>query len=91
MDVIWIRIEFFDRIYKIDGIFFACGEVPSAEGRSIPVNRLILSNCFSKIRIQSSSFSIKTNANTQSMTYRVQPLNKFSWIGKFSPFFEYIS
>jgi hypothetical protein len=55
------------------------------------VNRLILSNCFSKIRIQSSSFSIKTNANTQSMTYRVQPLNKFSWIGKFSPFFEYIS
>ena len=42
----WIRFLFFlDRIYRIDGIFFACGEMLSAEGRFI---LLILSNCFSK-------------------------------------------
>ncbi len=46
---------FLDRIYRIDGILFACGEMPSAEGRSI---LLILSNCFSNIRIHSSFFSI---------------------------------
>jgi hypothetical protein len=27
---------FLDRIHRIDGIFFACGEMPTAEGRSIP-------------------------------------------------------
>ena len=26
---------FLDRIYRIDGMLFACGEMPSAEGRSI--------------------------------------------------------
>ena len=38
---------------------FAYGEMPSAEGRSILTIRLILSNCISKIRIHSSSFSIR--------------------------------
>jgi len=59
----WIRFLFFlDRIYRIDGILFAYGEMPTAEGRSILTIRLILSNCISKIRIQSSSFSIKPTA-----------------------------
>ena len=53
---------FSDRIYRIDGIFFACGEVPSAEGRYILTILLILSKGFSKIRIHSSSFSIKPAA-----------------------------
>ena len=52
MDSIYI---FSDRIYRIDLILFACGEMPSAEGRSI---LMILSNCFLKIRIHSSSFLI---------------------------------
>jgi len=54
-----IVIFFSDRIYRIDGIFFACGEVPSAEGRYILT---ILSKGFSKISIHSSSFSIKPAA-----------------------------
>ena len=33
MDSIFI---FLDRIHRIDGIFFTCGEMPTAEGRSIP-------------------------------------------------------
>ena len=37
---------FFDRIYRIDRIFFACGEWASAEGRNILTIRLILSNFF---------------------------------------------
>ena len=43
MDSIYI---FPDRIYRIDGILFACGEMPSAEGHSILMILLILSNCF---------------------------------------------
>lgn len=52
MDVGWIRF-FSDMIYRIDGILFACGEIFSAEGNSIKTILLILSNCFSKIRIHS--------------------------------------
>ncbi|MGB9436408.1 MAG: hypothetical protein WCB15_00575 [Desulfobacterales bacterium] len=58
---IWNGFDFYF-LDRIDGIFFACGEMPSAEGRSILVILLILSNCFSKIRIHSSSFSIKPAA-----------------------------
>jgi len=50
---------FLDRIHRIDGIFFAFGEMSSAEGRSILMIMLILSNCLSKIRIHSISFLIK--------------------------------
>ena len=53
MDSIFI---FLDRIYRINGIFFACGRGPSAEGRSILTILLILSNCFLKIRIHSIFF-----------------------------------
>ena len=59
MDSIFI---FLDRIHRIDRIFFTCVEMPTAEGRSIPTILLILSNYFSKIRIHSSSFSIKPTA-----------------------------
>ena len=59
MDSIFI---FLDRIYRITGIFFACGEMPSAEGRFILTILFILSNYFSKIRIHSFSFSIKLAA-----------------------------
>ena len=55
MDSIYI---FSDRIYRIDVILFACSEMPSAEGRSILMILLILSNCFLKIRTHSSSFLI---------------------------------
>jgi hypothetical protein len=41
---------------------FACGEMPSAEGRFILTILLILSNHFSEIRIHSFSFSIKLTA-----------------------------
>ena len=51
MDSIFI---FLDRIYRIDGILLTCSEMPSAEGRSILTILLILSNCFSNIRIHSS-------------------------------------
>jgi hypothetical protein len=47
---------------RIDWILFAYGEMRSAEARSILTIRLILSNCISKIRIHSSSFSIKPTA-----------------------------
>jgi len=59
-DVEWIRFLFF--LDRIDGILFAYGEMPSAKGRSILTIRLILSTCISKIRIHSSSFSIKPTA-----------------------------
>jgi len=41
---------------------FACGEMPSAEGRFILTILFILSNYLSKIRIHSFSFSIKLAA-----------------------------
>ena len=59
MDSIFI---FLDRIYRINGMFFACCEMSSAEGRSIQTILLILSNCLSKIRIHSISFLIKLTA-----------------------------
>ena len=47
----WNRFYFFflDRIHRINGILLACGEMPSAEGHSIPTILLILSNSISKI------------------------------------------
>jgi hypothetical protein len=40
----------------LTGFFSACGDRPSAEGRSILTILLILSKCFSKKRIHSSFF-----------------------------------
>jgi hypothetical protein len=40
---------------RIDGIFSPAARGPSAEGRFILTILLILSNCFSKIRIHSSN------------------------------------
>ena len=64
---------FLDRIYRIDGILFACGEMPSAEGRSIQAILLILSNCYLKIRIHS---LVKTR-NVQSI-FSTDYLNIFA-------------
>jgi hypothetical protein len=45
----WIRFLFFlDRIYRIDGIFFACSERPFGRRPLYPTILLILSNCFLK-------------------------------------------
>jgi len=35
----WMRLyfSFFDKIYRIKEIFFACGEIPKAEGVSIQI------------------------------------------------------
>jgi hypothetical protein len=42
-DEVWIRFLFFlDRIYRINGMFFPCGEMSSAEGRLILTILLIL-------------------------------------------------
>ena len=51
-------IKFFDRIYRIDGILFAFGGMLLAELIFILTIRLILSNCFSKIRIHSPFFAV---------------------------------
>ena len=55
-------IKFFDRIYRIDGILFAFGGMLLAELIFILTIRLVLSNCFSKIRIYSPSSSINLAA-----------------------------
>ncbi len=46
-----ILIFFLDRIYRIKGMFIACGEMFFAESHFILTILLILSNCFAKIRI----------------------------------------
>jgi hypothetical protein len=43
----YFKVLFFDRIFRIKGILFACGEIPLGEGPTIQMILLILSKIIS--------------------------------------------